>query len=83
MKRATNKYQLPGIPAFANFAILQDLSSQLCLRGTLYSYWHALTELLIYYYTLPAKSMEYSENTMVTLAFDILIYCEWLEINHK
>ena len=34
-------------------------------------------------YTLPAKSLEYSENTMETLAFDILIYCEWLGINHK
>ena len=34
-------------------------------------------------YTLPAKSMEYSENTIETLAFDIIIYCEWLGINHK
>ena len=34
-------------------------------------------------YTLPAKGMEYSENTMETLAFDILIYCEWLGIDHK
>ena len=33
--------------------------------------------------TLPAKSMDYSENTMETLAFDILIYYEWLGINHK
>ena len=29
----------------------------------------------IMFYTLPAKSLEYSENTMETLAFDILIYC--------
>ena len=34
-------------------------------------------------YTLPAKSLEYSENTMETLAFDILIYCKWLGTNHK
>ena len=34
-------------------------------------------------YKLPAKSMEYSENTIETLALDILIYCEWLGINHK
>ena len=34
-------------------------------------------------YTLPAKSMDYSENPMETLAFDILIYCKWLGINHK
>ena len=27
-------------------------------------------------YTLPAKSLEYSENTMETLAIDILIYCK-------
>ena len=33
--------------------------------------------------TLPAKSMEYSENAVETLAFDILIYREWLGINHK
>ena len=33
--------------------------------------------------TLPAKSLEYSENTMETLAYDILIYCKWLGTNHK
>ena len=34
-------------------------------------------------HTLPAKSIEYSKNTMETLAFDISIYYEWLGINHK
>ena len=34
-------------------------------------------------YTLPAKSLEYSANTMQPLAFDILIYCKWLGTNHK
>ena len=34
-------------------------------------------------YTLLAKRLEYSENTMETLAFDILIYCKWLGTNHK
>ena len=33
--------------------------------------------------TLPAKSLEYSESTIETLAFDILIYCKWLGTNHK
>ena len=33
--------------------------------------------------TLPVKSMEYSENTIETLTFDILIYSEWLGIDHK
>ena len=37
----------------------------------------------LYLFTLPAQRMEYSENTMQTIAFDILIYCEWLGINHK
>ena len=33
--------------------------------------------------TLPAKSLEYSENTMEILVYDILIYCKWLGTNHK
>ena len=30
----------------------------------------------MFWTTIPAKSMEYSENTMETPEFDILIYCE-------
>ena len=33
--------------------------------------------------TLPAKNLEYSENTMEILAFDILVYCKLLGTNHK
>ena len=43
--------------------------------------WQALTcignLIIIDSGTLPAKSMEYSENTMETLSLDITIYCKW------
>ena len=33
--------------------------------------------------TLLAKSLEYLENTMEALAYDILIYCKWLGTHDK
>ena len=41
---------------------------------------HQMLSILLNY---TKKSLEYSENTMETLAFDILNYCKRLITNHK